>query len=215
MSDIKKAMAAVNDMNQQHGVMLGGNKKYTEVAKRLEVFRTHFGLEYGLESDVLVDDGARVVIKATIRNAAGAVVATGFAEEIRGSSKVNKTSAIENCESSAWGRALANIGLHGGQIASIDEVKKAERNEQAINENQSQNNQEQQQPDINQQWVDWAKQSEAHVANLKSEPALRAWSGENNANLTVLQGVDQALHAALEQTWTAQMEIVKDGQAAI
>lgn len=74
---------------------------------------------------------------------------------------------------------------------------------------------EQQQPDMNQQWVDWAKQSEAHVASLKSEPALRAWSGENNANLTVLQGVDQALHAALEQTWTAQMEIVKDGQAAI
>ena len=39
MSDIKKAMAAVNDMNEQHGVMLGGNKKYTEVHKGTEILQ--------------------------------------------------------------------------------------------------------------------------------------------------------------------------------
>ena len=197
MTDIQKAMAAVAAMNETHGVAQPGGKKYTEVAKRIEVFRTHFGLDYSLESEVIVDDGHRVVVKATIRNPAGSVIATGFAEEIRGSSKVNKTSPIENCESSAWGRALANLGMHGGQIASVDEIAKAKRNEDAL--------------DQKQQWLDWAANSEALVITLKSQSALRTWASENDQSLHTLAGVDQAAHAKLEQAWSARMETVKNG----
>jgi|TARA_B100000085_G_scaffold188221_1_gene172153 hypothetical protein len=197
MTDITKAMAAVAAMNESHGVTQRGGKKYTEVAKRIEVFRTHFGLDYGLESDVMIDDGNRVVMKATIRNPAGTVIATGFAEEIRGSSNVNKTSAIENCESSAWGRALANLGMHGGQIASIDEIHKAERNNTAIDEKA--------------QWQQWAASCEAHVQTLTSQAALMAWSHENDQNCKTLAGVDQAAHDSLEQAWTAHMEKLKNG----
>ncbi len=39
--------------------------------------------------------------------------ATGWAEEIVGSSPVNRTAALENCETSAVGRALANMGYQG------------------------------------------------------------------------------------------------------
>lgn len=55
--------------------------------------------------------------------------ATGYAEEIVGSSPVNKTSALENAETSAIGRALANLGLSTkGQRPSQTEMAKVEAN---------------------------------------------------------------------------------------
>ena len=53
------------------------------------------------------------------------IVATGHAEEYRDSSKINKTSALENAETSAIGRALASFGLGGTEFASADEVARA------------------------------------------------------------------------------------------
>lgn len=54
--------------------------------------------------------------------------ATGYAEERVGSSTVNKTSALENCETSAIGRALANLGLSPkGSRPSREEMDKADR----------------------------------------------------------------------------------------
>jgi hypothetical protein len=59
------------------------------------------------------------------------LVSTGWAEEIVGSSPVNKTSALENCETSCLGRALANLGFQGKAPASTrptrTEMEKVER----------------------------------------------------------------------------------------
>ena len=58
------------------------------------------------------------------------LVSTGWAEEVRGQGNVNKTSHLENCESSAIGRALANAGLAGSDPAkrpSREEMAKVER----------------------------------------------------------------------------------------
>ena len=136
MSELKDVMAAVNDINKTDGVNLKG-KSYTEVAKRIEVFRKHFGFRYGFTEEIIVDDGKRVVIKAKIydREHPDTPISEGHAEEIRGSSLVNKTSAIENCSTSALGRAIAFCGLHGGQMASINEIEKAQNNEKNIDEN--------------------------------------------------------------------------------
>ena len=136
MSELKDVMAAVNDLNQSHGVTQKGGKKYTEVAKRVEAFRTHFGLKYGITTNIIVDNEKRVVIKAQVYDLSNKEIAVGegYAEEIRGSSLVNKTSAIENCETSAIGRALASLGLHGGQYASVNEIDKAQNNEKNIDE---------------------------------------------------------------------------------
>jgi hypothetical protein len=58
--------------------------------------------------------------------------ATGFAQEIVGSNPVNRTSALENCETSAIGRALANLGFDAkGQRASREEMEKVERQNSA------------------------------------------------------------------------------------
>jgi hypothetical protein len=46
----------------------------------------------------------------------GEIIATGWAEEVRGQGNVNKTSHLENCETGAVGRALANAGLSGSDF---------------------------------------------------------------------------------------------------
>ena len=131
MEKLIEAMKLINDLNRTHGIVQRGGKKYTEVSVRIEAFRQVFGTDLGINTDVLIDDGKRVVVKAIISTASGHVVGSGMAEEIRGSSNVNKTSALENCETSAIGRALAAIGLHGGTYASANEMAAVGRKEEA------------------------------------------------------------------------------------
>jgi hypothetical protein len=55
-------------------------------------------------------------------------IATGYAEEVRGAGNVNRTSHVENCETSAVGRALANAGMAGSDVnkrPSREEMSKA------------------------------------------------------------------------------------------
>lgn len=125
------AMELVAELNKSHGVTQRGGKQYTEVAKRVEAFRMTFGGEYGIDTDVMHNDGKTVIVKATIKDKDGFVVGSGLAEEIRGSSNITKTSAVEVCETSAIGRALASMGLHGGQYASANEMEGVARKQQA------------------------------------------------------------------------------------
>ncbi len=100
---------------------------YIPVADRLGKFREQHAT-WGLTSEIVHDDGQRVVIKATIANDDGRIVATGHAEEIRGQGNVNRTSALENCETSAFGRALAALGYEiKAGIASREEMNKVQR----------------------------------------------------------------------------------------
>ena len=60
----------------------------------------------------------------------GTLISTGWAEEVRGQGNVNKTSHLENCETSAIGRALANAGVAGSDPTkrpSREEMAKVER----------------------------------------------------------------------------------------
>jgi hypothetical protein len=60
------------------------------------------------------------------------IIATGWAEEVRGQGNVNKTSHVENCETGAVGRALANAGLSGSDFTkrpSREEMQKVVRYE--------------------------------------------------------------------------------------
>jgi len=100
-------------------------KQYVEVKERIKYFRENFK-DWSLTSEVINLTEDRCVIKATISNEKGRVIASGIAYESKGSSYINKTSFIENCETSAWGRALANIGIGlDVAIASADEVLNA------------------------------------------------------------------------------------------
>jgi hypothetical protein len=52
---------------------------------------------------------------------------TGYAFEIDGQGMANKTSALENCETSAIGRALANMDMSGNKRTSREEMEKVAR----------------------------------------------------------------------------------------
>lgn len=169
MTDLIKAMAEVNDLNRTHGVVQRGGKKYTEVFVRVEAFRKAFGTNMGIETNIVDDNGQRVIVQAVIKNKDGMIIGSGYAEEIRGSSNVNKTSAIENCETSAIGRALASIGLHGGSYASANELVAAKRKEQAIDETQVQTNG---MPQNQGEWVAWCKNLTEQYQAAKSKREL-------------------------------------------
>jgi len=134
MIDIKKIMAEVASLNKTHGVTQKGGKRYTQVVHRVEAFRKHVGFTYGIETDLIIDDGKRVIVKATIKDLEGIVIGSDYAEEIRNAGYVNKTSAIENCCTSAIGRALSSIGLSGGEYASSNEMDAVDRKKQASKE---------------------------------------------------------------------------------
>jgi hypothetical protein len=98
-------------------------KDYFTVAERVVNFREKHP-DFRVESE-LIGNTNYVIVKSTISDENGNVISTGLAEEERGSTNINKTSAVENCETSAVGRALAFFGLAGTEIASADEVANA------------------------------------------------------------------------------------------
>ena len=97
-------------------------KEYVEVNERLKHFRSTLK-GWCLTSDIVELDEKRCVIKATVWDDNGNIRATGHAYETEGSSFINKTSFIENCETSAWGRALANLGIGLDTSVASFEVK--------------------------------------------------------------------------------------------
>lgn len=99
-------------------------KEYKTVAERVAEFRGEFKQDYAILTEI-ISASELVQVKASISNKEGFIVATGFAEEVRGSTNINKTSALENCETSAIGRALAAFGLGGTEYATANEVTDA------------------------------------------------------------------------------------------
>lgn len=121
-------MAAMEDVEKSAGISIHG-KQYKQVASRVLAFRKHFGVHARLSiSECKEDETGRISMVAVVELATPEgwdIVAEGRAEEVRGSSAITKTSAMEVCETSAYGRALANLGLHGGEFASANEVENA------------------------------------------------------------------------------------------
>ena len=116
-------------------------KEYETVASRVKRFRAEKP-SYSIVTDIVMHDNDKVIIKASILDN-GIILATGHAEEVRKSSKINQTSAVENCETSAIGRALACFGYLGSEFASADEVVNAIAQQQGTTEKHAQK-----QPDL-------------------------------------------------------------------
>lgn len=134
MSNLAKTMDTIADLHKSHGVKQKGGKLYTQVVHRMEAFRRIHGTDFGLDTEILVNDGQKVVVKAIITDKDNRKVGAGMAEEIRGQGMVNTTSALENAETSAIGRALASLGLAGGEYASANELDAVVRKTEAMKE---------------------------------------------------------------------------------
>lgn len=100
---------------------------YETVAERVRKFRADCPVKDGwaLITEVQFPDEQRVVAIAKIIDPEGRLVATGTAEELRGASMINRTSAVENAETSAIGRCLAAAGYGFGEFCSADELAMA------------------------------------------------------------------------------------------
>ena len=106
------------------GIVNIRGKEYQTVALRVQKFREAHPT-WALTSEVLFRDADCVVMKSIIADETGRILATGHAEEYRKSSQINGTSALENAETSAHGRALAALGIGGTEFASANEVQNA------------------------------------------------------------------------------------------
>ena len=116
-----KANAAIRPTNIK-------GKEYAEVNQRVKAFRTLYP-EGFITTEILCREGGLCIIKATVGHYADGksiILATGTAYEKEGSSQINRTSYIENCETSAVGRALGMAGFGiDTSIASADEMNNA------------------------------------------------------------------------------------------
>lgn len=85
--------------------------------------------EGSIQTEIVQATGNVFIMKATLYTADGLIVANGFAHEVITDRGVNATSALENCETSAIGRALANAGFQAkvGKRASREEMEKVQR----------------------------------------------------------------------------------------
>ena len=100
-------------------------KEYAEVNQRIKAFRS-ICPNGAIESEILSVENGVCIIKSTVSDENGKVLGVGHAYEREGSSYINKTSFIENCETSAVGRALGMCGIGiDTSVASYEEVANA------------------------------------------------------------------------------------------
>ena len=105
-------------------------KDYAEVNQRIKAFRMCYP-NGSITTEIVSLANGIVTIKATVANEDGAIIATGYAQEKESSNYINQTSYIENCETSAVGRALGFCGLGiDVSVASYEEVANAIENQQ-------------------------------------------------------------------------------------
>ena len=120
--DISKVNGEINMIDLK-------GKNYAMVPERVTAFRKLFP-EGFINTEIVDHDGTTVLMQAKVgyyENGCPIILGTGFAQEVRGRGMVNGTSYIENCETSAVGRALGMIGLglNGGGICSAEELVNA------------------------------------------------------------------------------------------
>jgi hypothetical protein len=106
-------------------------KAYAEVNQRIKAFRMVYP-NGSIATELLSNENGVCVFKASVFDNETLLLGTGHAYEKESSSFINKTSYIENCETSAVGRALAMAGFGiDTSIASAEEVGNAINNQQS------------------------------------------------------------------------------------
>lgn len=105
-------------------------KDYAEVNQRIKAFRMVHP-DGGIVTELVSNENGICIMRATVMDADGKWLGTGTAYEKESSSFINKTSYIENCETSAVGRALGMCGFGiDTSVASYEEVGNAIRQQE-------------------------------------------------------------------------------------
>ena len=122
-TDIEKANKALKTTDVK-------GKDYVEVNQRVKAFRMVYPMGF-IQTEILEHDAGKVMMKAEVgfyhNGTEKVILGSGMAFELQSASFINKTSYIENCETSAVGRALGMAGFGiDASIASAEEVQNAQ-----------------------------------------------------------------------------------------
>lgn len=127
--DIQKANDAIKTTNIK-------GKEYAEVNQRIKAYRMVYPTGT-IKTDMINNENGICIFRAIVTDGNDNVLATGTAYEKENSTFINKTSYIENCETSAVGRALGMCGFGiDTSVASADEVQNAINNQEVKNDNE-------------------------------------------------------------------------------
>ena len=108
-------------------VQIHGKEYYTVVERMKMMLQSNN--QYSIETELIKMEAGIIVMKATLKLETGTYV--GHAMEEIGSSQINKTSALENAETSAIGRALSSAGYFGTEFCSANELETALHQQEA------------------------------------------------------------------------------------
>lgn len=124
----------IQKVNKTLSTMDIKGKDYVLVNERIRAFRMLYP-EGTIQTELLYDTDGICTFRATIKDG-DRVLGVGHAQEKESSSYINKTSYIENCETSAVGRALGMLGIGiDTSVASYEEVANAVANQSEIYQN--------------------------------------------------------------------------------
>jgi hypothetical protein len=126
----EESWALLTEANKHLSTLDIKGKDYIPVNERIKAFRFIYPRGQIVTEIIGLENGI-CTIKASAYDEEGKLLATGHAQEKETSSFINKTSYIENCETSAVGRCLGNagIGLDNG-FASYEEVANAKKQQE-------------------------------------------------------------------------------------
>jgi len=134
MSDLSAAMDKIANLEDKNKVKVKGGKYYTQVVTRVEMFRREFGMDYGIETSVSEFSGG-ILAKATVLKTEDSGIFKTIGQGHAWAAEISKEKCIEALETTAVGRALASIGLSGGEYCSANEIDTYEdRYEKPTNE---------------------------------------------------------------------------------
>ena len=127
-NDIKKANESITTTDIK-------GKEYAEVNQRIKAFRMVYPMGF-IHTEMASNENGVCVFRAAVgfykENGEATVLGNGTAYEKESSSYINKTSYIENCETSAVGRALGMAGFGiDVSVASYEEVANAIHQQEA------------------------------------------------------------------------------------
>lgn len=186
--ELKKANEAISTLK------ISG-KEYAEVNQRIKAFRMVFPDGF-IKTELVSNDGGVAIFRARVgyygMDDKEVILGTGTAYEKEGSTFINKTSYIENCETSAVGRALGMLGIGvDTSVASAEEVQNAKLN-------QDQKQQEE-------------KAKDERKASPKQVELIRKAYGDNLGKLLEALGVETAEDIPLKKASDIISAVMKKG----
>lgn len=146
--------------------------QYAEVPQRIKAFRMVHP-NGSITTEIVSLQNGVVVMKTTVKDENDKILSTGLAYEKEGSTYVNKTSFIENCETSAVGRALAmcGYGIDAG-LASYEEVQNAIENQKPNNQPKEETKPQQNKKPHKDELVKFCKENNLNMNDIAKQYGL-------------------------------------------